>query len=116
MAKFTINRGDVFYADLGYDGTSRQSGIRPIIIISNQRCNRYSSIVSVVCLSTSQSKASLPTHIKLEAHETGLAKDSICLCEQPMSISKSALRGFVVSLGEKHMRMVDEGLRCQLCL
>jgi mRNA interferase MazF len=111
-----VNRGDVFYANLGFDGTSRQGGIRPIVVVSNQQCNRYSSIVSVVCLSTSKTKRKLPTHINLLAKETGLSKDSICLCEQPMSISKNDLLGFITSLGDKHMRMVDDGLRCQLGL
>lgn len=116
MMEVMVKRGDVFYADLGYDGTSRQGGVRPIVIVSNQQCNRYSQIVSVVCLSTSKTKPSLPTHVKLTAIETGLKKDSVCLCEQPMSIAKSALLGFVVSLEEKYMRQIEDALRCQLCL
>ena len=114
--KKIINRGDVFYANLDFDGTSRQSGIRPIVIISNQQCNHYSSIISAVCLSTSATKKQLPTHVSLLACETGLKKDSICLCEQPMSIAKSNLLQFITSLNEEHMRLVDDGLRCQLCL
>ena len=116
MIKTVVNRGDVFYADLGHDGTNRQGGIRPIVIVSNQQCNRYSPIVSVVCLSTSKTKHPLPTHIELKAIETGLRKDSICLCEQPMSISKSVLLDFVVALEDKSMRKIEDGLRCQLCL
>ena len=114
--KKVINRGDVFYANLGFDGTSRQGGIRPIVIVSNQQCNRHSSIVSIVCLSTAKTKRPLPTHINLFAKETGLSKDSICLCEQPMSIAKNNLIKFITTLSDKHMRMVDEGLRCQLGL
>ena len=33
MIKTVVNRGDVFYADLGHDGTNRQGGIRPIVIV-----------------------------------------------------------------------------------
>lgn len=112
----TINRGDIFYANLGFDGTSRQCGVRPILIVSNQQCNRYSPIVSAVCISSSKTKHNLPTHVSLLASETGLKKDSICLCEQPMSIAKSNLRDFVTSLNDEHMKKVDQGLRCQLCL
>ena len=71
--EFTVNRGDVFYASLGFDGTSRQGGTRPIVIVSNQACNQYSPIVSVVCLTTSHHKVKLPTHVELLACETGLA-------------------------------------------
>ena len=116
MMEVVVNRGDVFYADLGQDSTSRQGGVRPIVIVSNQRCNRYSSVVSAVCLSTSKTKHPLPTHVELKAADTGLKKDSICLCEQPMSIAKSALLGFVLALEGKYMRQIEDGLRCQLCL
>lgn len=111
-----INRGDVFYANLKFDGTSCQSGNRPIVIVSNQQCNRYSPVVTVVCLSTSKTKRPLPTHIALLAEETGLQRDSICLCEQPMSIAKECLSNFVTSLSQEHMSRIDNGLRCQLCL
>lgn len=114
--KTTINRGDIFYADLGFDGTSRQGGIRPIVIISNEQCNRYSPIVSIVCLSSSKTKHQLPTHVSLLACETGLKMDSICLCEQPMSIAKENLLSFVTCLSDEYMCRVDNGLRCQLCL
>jgi mRNA interferase MazF len=116
MVSNAINRGDVFLANLGFDGSSRQGGKRPVVIISNQMCNINSPIVSVVSLTTSKTKANLPTHIKLLARETGLRYDSICLCEQPMSISKSSLVEYITRLGFDHMRKVDDGLRCQLCL
>lgn len=114
--KHTINRGDVFYANLKSDGTSRQSGIRPIIVISNPQCNRHSPIISIVTCSTSKTKHPLPTHISLLASETGMKYDSICLCEQPMSIAKTDLLEFVTSLSDEHMEKVNAGLRCQLCL
>ena len=112
----TINRGDVFYANLKYDGTNLQCGTRPIVVISNQQCNRFSPVITVVCLSTSKTKRPMPTHITLLASETGLQKDSICMCEQPMSIPKTDLLGFVTRLSDKHMNKINEGLRCQLCL
>ena len=114
--KHTINRGDVFYANLKSDGTSRQSGIRPIIVISNPQCNRHSPIISIVTCSTSKTKHPLPTHISLLASETGMKYDSICLCEQPMSISKCSLTTFITHLTAEHMEKIDKGLRCQLCL
>ena len=116
IMKNTINRGDVFYANLKSDGTSRQSGIRPIIVISNPQCNRHSPIITILTCTTSRTKHPLPTHISLPASETGMKYDSICLCEQPMSIAKTDLLEFVTSLSDEHMEKVNDGLRCQLCL
>ena len=46
-----IERGDILIADLGKaSGTSIQSGIRPVIVISNNKANTYSPVVTVVPL------------------------------------------------------------------
>ena len=112
----TVHRGQVFYAELKNDGTSRQSGIRPIIICSNEQANRFSSIISCVSLTSSKTKNPLPTHIHISASESGLKLDSIALCEQPLSISKSDLKEYVCTLNEECMQKVSQGLRIQLAL
>ena len=112
-----VHRGDIFYVDLGKsDGTSTQAGIRPVVICSNKACNIHSPIVTVCSISTSKIKHRIPTHIPLLASETGLSRDSICLCEQPLSISKSDLLEYVTTLSEEHMERISDGLRIQLAL
>ena len=76
----------------------------------------YSPIISILTCTTSKTKHPLPTHISLLASETGMKYDSICLCEQPMSIAKDDLLEFITSLSDEHMEKVNAGLRCQLCL
>ena len=111
-----LHRGDVFYADLGEaDGTSKQAKIRPVVICSNKACNIHSSIITVCSISSAR-KHPIPTHIPLLASETGLSRDSICLCEQPLSISKSDLLEYVTTLSEEHMERISDGLRIQLAL
>lgn len=111
-----VHRGQVFYAELKDDGSSKQSGIRPIIICSNEHANRFSSIISCVSLTSSKTKSPLPTHIFISASESGLNLDSIALCEQPLSISKSDLKRYVCTLNEECMQKVSQGLRIQLAL
>ncbi len=60
-----IKRGNIFYADLGteYHG-SMQGGIRPVVVISNNKANRYSTVLTVVPLSSRISKKQdLPVHV-----------------------------------------------------
>ena len=47
-----IRRGDILYADLGvqYQG-SMQGGMRPVVVVSNNRANRHSTVITVVPLS-----------------------------------------------------------------
>ena len=115
--KHTVHRGDIFYVDLGKsDGTSKQAGIRPVVVCSNGACNAFSPIITVCGITTSKTKHHIPTHIKLIASETGLSRDSICLCEQPLSISKTDLREYVTTLSDDYMERISDGLRIQLAL
>ena len=48
-----IKRGMLVLADLGrHVNDSVQGGIRPVVVVSNNRCNQYSSVITVVPLST----------------------------------------------------------------
>lgn len=75
-----IRRGDILYADLGvqYQG-SMQGGMRPVVVISNNRANRYSTVLTVVPLSTRiYKKQNLPTHVFISAYKAeGLEQHSI---------------------------------------
>ena len=44
-----IGRGDILMVNLGQaPGTSLQSGIRPVVVVSNNKANTYSPVVTVV--------------------------------------------------------------------
>lgn len=101
----TVHRGDIFYVNLGKpDGTSKQAGIRPVFICSNRVCNNHSPIITVCSISTSRTKHPIPTHIPLLASETGLNRDSVCLCSCFTKyyflfpyINISDITGFIIS-------------------
>lgn len=112
--KKTLVRGAVYFANLKDFGDSVQHGMRPVVIVSNDNVNRYSPVVSVVSMTTRTTKHNLPTHIHL-TNEGGL-KDSICLCEQPLSISKNDLQQYVTTLSASAMEKISNGLKIQLAL
>ena len=57
----TIRRGDILWADLGmFPTTSVQGGVRPVIVVSNNKANTYSSVITVVPLTSR-----ISTHGKL---------------------------------------------------
>ena len=99
-----IQQGDVYWAYLTGD-EHEQQGKRPCLVCQNNRGNTYSPNVVVYPL-TSKRKKNLPTHVFLPADETGLSEDSIVLCENPASISKSKLGDYVTSLPDKYMAQV----------
>lgn len=86
-----IKRGDIYMAQLGdHPDGSIQAGYRPVIVCSNNMANRYSTVITVIPLTT-QRKKKLPTHACLEG--CGLPqKFSIALCEQILSLNKIKLQ------------------------
>lgn len=50
-----IKCGDVFFADLSGEG-SLQTGLRPVIVVSNDTGNYFSSVVTVVPLTSKKEK------------------------------------------------------------
>ena len=90
----TIRRGDILWADLGmFPTTSVQGGVRPVIVVSNNKANTYSSVITVVPLTSRiYKKRYLPTHVFISKYDmTGIRKGSLALAEQVMSISTKCI-------------------------
>lgn len=96
-------RGDIFFVDFGEHGNfHKQSGIRPAVIVSNNRNNRNSPVVTVVPLSARVwKKKYLPTHVQIPLSKSvGLDKPSMALAEQVETLDKT-------KLGEKIGKITD---------
>ena len=106
----TIKRGDIFYADLSPVIGSEQGGVRPVLIVQNDVGNRYSPTVIAAAITSQHDKTELPTHIKVNAVASGLAKDSIVLLEQVRTIDKRRLKEKMGTLDLRSMGEVDTAL------
>lgn len=74
-----IQRGDILYADLGVQyQESMQGGMRPVVVVSNNKANKHSTVITVVPLSTKiYKKQSLSTHVFISAYKAeGLEQHS----------------------------------------
>ena len=110
MTEKQIKRGDIYWYE--YDGAymSEQGGMRPCVIVSNDKANEHSPIITAVPL-TSARKKHLPTHALLR-----IGKVSVALCEQIYSISKDRIGDYIATCTEKEMRWIDQCLQIQLGL
>lgn len=111
-----MKRGAVFFADLSPVRGSEQGGIRPVLIIQNNRGNRYSETVIVVAITTRKTKAKLPTHLNLPRSVSGLKQDSTILVEQIRTIDKSRMQEKVCQLTKEQMIPVNRALKVSLSL
>lgn len=107
----TVHRGDIYYADLSPVVGSEQGGIRPVLIVQNDVGNRFSPTVIAAAITSQQGKTPLPTHIRLQAAGSGLARDSIVLLEQIRTLDKRRLKEHMGRLDEVSMNRVDRALQ-----
>ena len=107
----TVRRGDIYYADLSPVVGSEQGGIRPVLIVQNNVGNRFSPTVIAAAITSQKDKANLPTHIRVQSTDSGLARDSIVLLEQIRTIDKKRLKEHMGRLDELSMTRVDEALQ-----
>lgn len=86
-----IKWGDVVYVDFTDNSRdSEQNGIRPAIIIQNDRGNEYSP-TTIVASITSKEKRYLPTHVIVKPYQSGLNRVSTIMFEQIRTIDKSRI-------------------------
>ncbi len=106
----TVRRGDIYYADLSPVVGSEQGGIRPVLIVQNDVGNKYSPTVIAAAITSQKDKTKLPTHIQVNAEESGLSKDSIVLLEQVRTIDKKRLKDKMGRLDDASMSMINQAL------
>ena len=104
-----IFKGDVFFADLNPVVGFETGGVRPVVVIQNNIGNRYSPTI-VAAITSNSNKKDMPTHVRVEAAESGLLPGSVVMLEQIRTIDKRRLREHMGRLDEKQMHEVDDAI------
>lgn len=90
-----------------FEGTgSEQSGWRPAVIFQNNVGNAHSPNVIVPPMTTSLKRMDMPTHVVVRADDTGLRRDSMVICENPVSVSKDKLGVYITKLPKEYMAQI----------
>jgi mRNA interferase MazF len=107
-----MQRGEVWWADLGDPVGSAPGYRRPVLIIQSDWYNasRLQTVI-VLALSSNLLLADMPGNIKLLAHETGLPKDSVVNVTQIATLDKFALIQRVGAINGMLMVSVENGIR-----
>lgn len=109
-----IRRGDVYYADLSPVVGSEQGGVRPVVVVQNDKGNRYSKTIIVAPISKKMSKPPIPTHIIFS--DDSLSYVSMILCEQLRTIDKKRLGQWICTLDEKTLEKINRAIRVSLSI
>lgn len=108
-------RGDIYLADLGEPEGSIQGGVRPIVIVQNNKASRYSPTITYVPLTSRLKKRELPTHYLIRK-APGLNKPSMVQAEQIGTKNRNCLIRYLGKVDGRQMRRVDRAIMVHLFL
>lgn len=94
MKERNIKRFDIYLYDFGKNEGSIQSGLRPVLVIQDDRLNENSPTTIVAAITTATKKLYLPSHVFI-GQEYGLEKPSMVMMEQIRVINQTKLIRFI---------------------
>lgn len=109
-----IYRGQIYYADLSPVVGSEQGGLRPVLILQNDKGNKSSPTTVVAAITSRLYKRLYPTQVDLDPMDTGLHGASRVLCEQIRTIDKSRLKQWMGEVKEDKMALIDKAIKISL--
>lgn len=105
-----IKRGSVWWWNCPDHSRSHiQAGVRPVVIVSNNTCNHFSEVVTVVPFTT-QVRKPFPQQVPVVFN----GEVSIALADQITSIPISELTRYLCDLHDFQMEAIDKGIAIQL--
>lgn len=107
-----IHRGEIYYADLSPVVGSEQGGYRPVVVLQNNKGNRYSTTVIVAPVSSRLTKNPLPTHVMIDSR--CLEKKSVILLEQIRTIDKQRIKEKLGVIEKEVMLLIDQAIKTSL--
>ena len=102
-------RGDIYLVSLNPVIGSEQGGTRPVVNLQNNTANFFSTLIWGLPITSQIKKRELPTHVFI-GKEGGLRKDSMVLVEQPKSLDKRRILGYIGRLSPRTMNRITEAV------
>ncbi len=103
-----VLRGDIYWANLDPTQGHEQSGLRPVLVLSQDVFNDRSGTVIAVALTSQEQKAGFPLTLELSA--TSLPKRSWVKISQIRTLSVKRLGKKLGKASLQELEMVVEGL------
>ena len=107
-----MNGGEKYDAGLSPVIGSEQGGYRPVLILQNNKGNKYSTTVIVAPISSRITKNDLPTHVLIETDF--LEKKSVILLEQIRTIDKKRIDERVGVLPDEYIDALNQAIKTSL--
>lgn len=106
-----IRRGEIFYANLSPVVGSEQGGIRPVLIIQNNKGNLFSPTLIVAPITRNVNKKMQPTQVMVDIPHDDRLTPSLILLEQIRTLDKERILHKICQLHEDDMIKVNQALK-----
>lgn len=110
-----LRRGDIWWASQPRPVGSAPGLRRPVLVIQSDAFNtsRIGTVI-VAAITSNLALARAPGNVRLDAAQSGLAKDSVVNVSQLATVDRRILTEHVASLPNEVMAQVDAGIRLVL--
>ncbi len=112
-----VERGEIWWADLGEPRGSSPGFERPVLIIQSDYFNqtRINTLI-VVIITTTIRLAKMPGNVLLSKRASGLKEESVVNVSQLFTLDRKDLLEHLGTISERKMEQIDQGLRLVLSL
>jgi mRNA interferase MazF len=106
----TIQRGEIYLADLDPSKGVEQAGMRPVLVVQCDLANQRIPSVTIVPLTSNLKAGRFLFTVPISTQESGLPQDSVILAFQIRTIDKLRLIRKIGTLSAQKMEAVNQAL------
>lgn len=109
-----LKKGDIWTCNLSHAVGAEQSGIRPVVIIQNNKGNVFSPTTIVASVTSKTKNNNLPTHLDIQ--NENLKRKSIIMLEQVKTVDKKLLGEKIGTLTKEQLKQLDKCIKASFDL
>jgi mRNA interferase MazF len=111
-----IRRGEIYLAALDPVLGREISKTRPVVVVSNDKNNAFSGTVTILPITSKNTRSAHPFEVFLIKGSANLPKDSKVKADQIRTLDKSRIVKHIGALGEKDLDTIDRAMKIHLDL
>ena len=110
----TIKRGDIYLVALDPVVGKEISKTRPVVIVSNDKNNKFSGTVTILPLTSKNLQKIYPFEVFLSKGVGKLPKDSKVKANQIRTLDKSRILSLIGKLDKEKMEKIEKAIKIHL--
>ena len=111
-----IKRGETYLAALDPVVGREISKTRPVVVVSNDKNNEFSGTVTILPITSKNTRPVYPFEIFLSKGSANLPKDSKVKADQIRTLDKNRMIKYIGVVDQKNLDAIDRAMKIHLAL